>query len=85
MPFIITQYAPGFGVREMQVKGFTPEEMEEIAGMDSGTMKVTVLDLLDKRNSNLGTNWLRGYGVYGMRLHPALPDSVLVTIGTSCD
>ncbi len=85
MPFIITQNSNSWSTREMRVAGFSPAEIDELGSMDHREMTDKVLELLNTRNRGIGTVWHNGYGVYGVRIDPGIPDSVFVTIGTSCD
>ena len=85
MPFTITTFRDGFGVKTMQVKGFTKEEMSELLSMDYREFKDKVLDMIDDRMSGLGTCWHNGYGVYSMFTNNLYPDSIFVEIGKSCD
>lgn len=85
MPFVITQFRLGLGVKTMQIQGFTPKEMDELGNMDYREFKEKVLEMVDERNKGTATVWHNGYGVYHVYTHPGYPDSIFVEIGTSCD
>lgn len=72
----------GIDVNTMKVSGFTNQEIKELGSMEQKELESTVLDMLDRRNGNIGTCWKNGYGVYQTWLSG---DAVFMTIGTSCD
>lgn len=72
----------GLGVNVQKITGFTEQELKELGSMEQGELEETVLDMLDRRNGNIGTCWKCGYGVYRTWMHV---DAVYMEVGNSCD
>lgn len=72
----------GLGVNTMKVSGFTNQELKELGSMEQGELEETVLDMLDKRNGNIGTCWKYGCGVYRVWLYG---DAVYMEVGSGCN
>ena len=70
------------GYQIKKITGFTAFELDRLNMMPYQDMKEHLLDMLDKRNGNLGTCWHNGYGVYQMWVGA---DAMFVEIGDSCD
>lgn len=70
------------GMKTMRVSGFTDGELSELKSMEHREATASLLDMLDRRNGNLGTCWHNGYGVYGVWYDN---EYAYVNIGTSCD
>lgn len=72
----------GMGVNTMKISGFTNQELKELGSMEQSELGDAVLDILDRRNGNIGTRWKCGYGVYRTWMHG---DAVFMEVGASCD
>lgn len=81
-PLKIETHFHGFGSKTMKVSGFTESELSELTSMEYREMIDTVLDILDRRNGNIGTCWHNGYGVLNMWVNAGC---VYVEIGASAD
>ena len=85
-PLKIETSPAGIGTVQKSVTGFSEEEFDEIAELyDSGDKQAAenlALEILDKRNWNIGSCWHNGYGVYGFSVGTA---GCTFTIGSSCD
>lgn len=66
----------------MKVSGFKDGELSELKSMEHGEAEEKLIEMLDSRNSGIGTSWACGYGVYGMWFDN---EAAYVNIGTSCD
>ena len=66
----------------MKITGFTYGELSELKSMEHNESKEVLLNMLDTRNSGLGTQWVRGYGVYGLWYDN---DAAYLNIGKTCD
>ena len=70
------------GMKTMRIGGFLDGELSELKSMEHGEAKEKLLQMLDDRNSNTGTCWTCGYGVYGMWFDN---EYAYINIGSSCD
>jgi hypothetical protein len=70
------------GKQIMRIGGFESGELDELKSMEHYEAEEKLLDMLDYRNSNTGTCWKCGYGVYSSWYDN---EFAYVTIGTSCD
>lgn len=66
----------------MRIGGFLDGELSELKSMEHYEAKDKLLDMLDRRNGGIGTQWKCGYGVYGMWFDN---EYAYVNIGRSCD
>ena len=66
----------------MKITGFTDNELSELKSMEHYESKEKLLDMLDNRNSGIGTMWSCGYGVYGLWYDN---DAAYLNVGKSCD
>ena len=66
----------------MKITGFTDGELSELKSMEHYESKEVLLNMLDARNSGLGTQWACGYGVYGLWYDN---DAAYLNVGKSCD
>ena len=66
----------------MKITGFSDGELSELKSMEHYESKEALLNMLDRRNSGLGTMWLCGNGVYGLWYDN---DAAYMNIGKSCD
>lgn len=74
--------AEGMGVKTMKITGFTDAELSELNSMDFREMREKVLEILDARNSGIGTRWRNGYGCYNVWI---MNGAVYAEIGMSSD
>lgn len=72
----------GPGIEEVRVSGFTDSELSELKSMEHREAQEKLIDLLDRRNNNIGTNWANGYGIYGIWFDN---EFAYLNIGISCD
>ena len=70
------------GLQTMKISGFSEEELYALKKMPHSEAEDKLLDLLDARNSSIGTRWKCGYGVYGIWFDN---EAAYVNIGNSCD
>lgn len=70
------------GANTMRIGGFSDEELSELKSMEHNEAKDSLLDMLDRRNNGLGTQWMCGYGVFSWWFDN---EFAYVNIGTSCD
>lgn len=66
----------------MKITGFSDGELSELKSMEHNESKEVLLNMLDRRNSGLGTQWACGYGVYGLWYDN---DAAYLNIGKTCD
>jgi len=66
----------------MKITGFTDGELSELKSMEHNESKEVLLNMLDIRNSGLGTQLSCGYGVYGLWYDN---DAAYLNIGKTCD
>lgn len=66
----------------MKISGFNDGELNELKSMEHRESKEKLLEMLDSRNSGLGTQWCCGYGVYGLWFDN---EFAYLNIGRSCD
>lgn len=74
--------ASGRNMVPMRIGGFTEGELSELKSMEHTEAKAKLLDMLDNRNEGLGTQWMCGYGVYGLWFDN---EYAYLNVGTSCD
>ena len=74
--------ASGRGMAAMRIGGFTYGELSELKSMEHYEAKSKLLEMLNTRNNGLGTEWMCGYGVYGMWFDN---EYAYLNVGTSCD
>ena len=74
--------ASGAGMQTMKITGFMDGELSELKSMEHKEAKEKLLQMLDDRNGGTGTQWICGYGVYGMWFDE---EAAYFNIGTSCD
>ena len=76
------------GMNEYLIQGFTPDEMDSILNADTWDgRRDRLVELLnghenDMFGGNLGTRWLCGYGIYGIR---HFGGHLIVEVGSGCD
>ena len=70
------------GMDTMVITGFTDDALKELKRMPNAEAADTLLATLDTLNGGIGTQWKRGYGVYGVWFDN---EAAYVNIGTSCD
>ena len=66
----------------VKVTGFTDGELSELKSMEHYEARDALLDMLNTRNNGIGTQWVCGYGVYGMWFDN---EAAYINIGRSCD
>jgi len=66
----------------MKITGFTDGELSELKSMEHFESREKLIDMLNYRNSGLGTQWMCGNGVYE---HWFDNDAAYINIGSSCD
>ena len=66
----------------VKVTGFTDGELSELKSMEHYEARDALLDMLNTRNNGIGTQWVCGYGVYGMWWDN---EAAYINIGRSCD
>ena len=66
----------------MKITGFSDGELSELKSMEHNEAKDSLLDMLDRRNNGLGTQWMCGYGVFSWWFDN---EFAYMNIGTSCD
>lgn len=81
----VETFRNGVGVKVWKVSGFSQEELYRLEHEDYRDMKQDVLNLLDERNSGLGSTWYRGYGVFSMFTNQNYPGCIFVETGNNCD
>lgn len=84
-PLTIETFNRSPGMLEKIVTGFGGEALEELNKLyseDKGAAEERAIEIIDRRNGNIGTCWARGYGIYGFRV---ADDGCVFTIGNSCD
>lgn len=70
------------GMKTVKITGFNDGELSELKSMDHYEAKDKLLEMLDNRNSGVGTCWTCGPGVYGLWFDN---EAAYLNIGTSCD
>lgn len=70
------------GMDTMMISGFRDGELNELKSMEHHEAKEKLLEMLDSRNNGIGTEWMRGNGVYGMWFDN---EAAYLNIGISCD
>ena len=70
------------GLRTMRIGGFSHAELAELKSTEHIEAKEILLEMLDRRNGGVGTQWMCGYGVYGLWFDN---EYAYLNIGTSCD
>lgn len=77
-------YSPG--IVQKVVTGFTGEEIEELNKLysdgDKDGAEERALEIINKRNGNIGSCWHNGYGIYGFALGRS---GCTFKVGSSCD
>lgn len=85
-PLKIENEPYSLGMVRKIVTGFSDEEIEEINKMyfddDKEGAQERALEIIDKRNNNIGTCWHNGYGIYGFSLKT---NGCTFIVGNSCD
>ena len=66
----------------MRVTGFEEGELRELKSMEHGEASEKLIEILNRRNGNIGTCWSQGYGIYGIWFDN---EAAYVNIGKSCD
>ena len=66
----------------MRVTGFEEEELRELKSMEHREASEKLIEILNRRNGNIGTCWSQGYGIYGIWFDN---EAAYVNIGKSCD
>ena len=56
----------GPGLEEVRVSGFSDGELSELKSMEHREAQQKLIDLLNRRNNNIGTCWANGNGIYGI-------------------
>ena len=74
--------SPIGGKQTMRISGFADGELNELKSMDHHDATEKLLDMLDHRNQGLGTQWMCGYGVWGVWYDD---EFAYANISTSCD
>ena len=70
------------GIDSVKITGFNNGELNELKSMEHHEAKEKLLDMLDNRNNNIGSNWAMGYGIYGLWFDN---EAAYLNIGSSCD
>ena len=70
------------GIRTMRISRFGDGELNELKSMEHKEATDVILNLLDRRNQGLGTQWKCGYGVWGMWFDN---EYAYMNIGSNCD
>ena len=70
------------GIDLVKITGFEQGELNELKSMEHKEAKDKLLDMLDRRNGNMGTRFSNGYGVYGLWFDN---EAAYLNIGSSCD
>ena len=70
------------GLESIKISGFSDGELNELKSMEHKEAQVKLIDMLDSRNSGIGTSWARGYGIYGVWFDN---EAAYMNIGSSCD
>lgn len=81
-PLTLDKRHYGSGIDTIKISGFSDGELSELKSMEHHEAKEALLDMLDRRNGNIGSCYARGYGVYGMWFDN---EAAYLNIGTSCD
>lgn len=66
----------------MRVTGFEEGELRELKSMEHREASEKLIEILNRRNGNIGTCWSHGYGIYGIWFDN---EAAYVNIGKSCD
>lgn len=69
-------------LRTMRVTGFEEGELRELKSMEHREASEKLIEILNRRNGNIGTCWSQGYGIYGIWFDN---EAAYVNIGKSCD
>ena len=72
----------GSGMETVKITGFGDGELSELKGMNHYEAKQKLLEMLDNRNSGVGTCWQCGPGVFGVWFDN---EAAYMNIGSSCD
>lgn len=78
----VTDFHCGGGLTTKKISGLTAEELQALKFMRNSEATDRLMELLDKRNDNLGTRWQCGYGVYAVWFDN---EFAYVNIGNSSD
>ena len=65
-----------------KISGFTSEELYSLKRKSHDEAKQQLLDMLDERNSKIGTCWHNGPGIFGVWFDN---EAAYINIGKSCD
>ena len=66
----------------MRISGFSDGELHELKSMEHYEAKEALIDMLNIRNNGIGTQWVCGYGVYGLWFDN---EYAYLNVGDSCD
>ena len=78
----VDSLASGRGMKAMRIGGFGDGELSELKSMEHFEAKEKLLNMLDDRNNGIGTQWMCGYGVFGMWFDN---EFAYINVGTGCD
>ena len=81
-PLKVEKWHEDYGMNTMRISGFPDGELNELKSMEHRESTDKLLEMLDSRNSGIGTVWHNGYGVYGVWYDN---EYAYVRIGKSCD
>ena len=65
-----------------KITGFDEDEFYRLKMLPHKKAEVELIQMLDERNMNLGTQWVCGYGILGLWFDN---EAAYVRVGTSCD
>ena len=74
--------ASGRNMKVMRIGGFEEGELEELKSKEHSQAKEDLLCMIDQRNCDIATVWMRGYGIYGCWFDN---EYAYLNVGTSCD
>lgn len=70
------------GLDTMRISGFTDGELGWLKSIPHEEAREKLIEMLNKRNGNIGTCWSNGYGIYGLWFDN---EAAYLNIGSSCD
>jgi len=82
MKLIIENIYSSNSMNTMRISNFQDGELSELKSMEHREASEKLLDMLDRRNGNIGTCWHNGNGIYGIWFDN---EFAYINIGKSCD
>ena len=70
------------GMNTVTISGFKEGELSELKSMEHHEAREKLIEMLDSRNSGIGSNYARGYGIYGIWFDN---EYAYMSVGSSCD